>query len=587
MSDKLGQLPDGWSVAKIGEIVLPIETCDPSLHPEIPITYVDIGSIDNDSGMVVNPKLLLGKDAPSRARQIVMPGDVLFSTVRPYLRAIAQVPGNIENPVASTGFCVLRGGQGISQKYLFLYSRSEQLMQKVVPLQRGVSYPAIRAIDILNLPFPVAPENEQIRIVEKLEELLSDLDNGVAELKAAKTKLTQYRQSLLKSAVEGSLTQGWREANAHKITETGEQLLVRILKERRARWEQKKLEEFASKNQAPPKDWQKKYSEPVKPDTSDLPELPEGWVWASIDQLSWRKRYGSSSKTDDRSNGVPVLRMGNIQDGKIDYTNLKYLPVDHDEFPDLLLSDGDLLFNRTNSAELVGKTAIFRDIGTPCSYASYLISVTFCDSYQPDLAAYFINSVFGKAWLATVVNQTAGQANVNGTKLGELAMPVPPVKEQLEIINQMISEQDHVQSQLRNVELGIKQSEAQRKNILKDAFSGRLVEQNSDDEAASILLEKIEAERVFRAKQPKIKNPKKKASEKTNFIKTLLEVLQAKGDWMNAQDAFTACGVAVGTDVDRIEEVYAELRKLEKEERILEVRRVGKYDQLKLKEREE
>lgn len=431
------------------------------------------------------------------------------------------------------------------------------------------------------LPFP--PKPEQSKILEKLEELLSDLDNGIAELKAAQTKLTQYRQSLLKSAVEGTLTQEWREANAHKITETGEQLLAQILKERRARWEKQKLEEFARKNQTPPKDWQKKYPEPVKPDTSDLPELPEGWVWASIDQLSWRKRYGSSSKTDDRSDGVPVLRMGNIQDGQIDYTNLKYLPVDHDEFPDLLLADGDLLFNRTNSAELVGKTAIFRDIGTPCSYASYLISVTFCDSYQPDLAAYFINSVYGKAWLSTVVNQTAGQANVNGTKLGELAIPVPPIEEQLEIINKMIFEQDQVQSQLHNVEVGIRQSEAQRKNILKDAFSGKLVPQDPSDEPASVLLEKIKAERLEKARQPKPKQTKKKANNKANLMDTLSEVLKANGNWMDAQEAFRACGVADGTETDRIEELYAELRKLDKAGKLL-FERQGDYDLIKLKE---
>lgn len=583
MSKNLEELPEGWVYSTLGDV------CEPSQYGYTAkagatgnyhfLRTTDITKPVLDWNNV--PFCTLADEEAEK--YLLKDGDIVISRA-----GSIGYSSLISNPKKSVfASYLIRFRPLIYKKYLNYFLSTPAYWEAISEGSSGIAVQNVNATTLSAIKLPVAPENEQIRIVEKLEELLSDLDNGVAELKAAQTKLTQYRQSLLKSAVEGTLTQEWREANAHKITETGEQFLARILKERRARWEQQKLEEFASKKQTPPKDWQKKYPEPVKPDTSDLPELPKGWVWASVDQLAWKKRYGSSSKTDDRSNGVPVLRMGNIQDGQIDYTNLKYLPVDHDEFPDLLLSDGDLLFNRTNSAELVGKTAIFRDIGTPCSYASYLISVTFCDSYQPDLAAYFINSVFGKAWLATVVNQTAGQANVNGTKLGELAMPVPPVKEQLEIINQMISEKGHVQSQLRNVELGIKQSEAQRKNILKDAFSGRLVEQNSDDEAASILLEKIEAERVFRAKQPKIKNPKKKASEKTNFMKTLLEVLQAKGDWMNAQDAFTACGVAVGTDVDRIEEVYAELRKLEKEERVLEVRRVGKYDQLKLKERAE
>ncbi len=101
----------------------------------------------------------------------------------------------------------------------------------------------------------------------------------MAELKAAQTKLAQYRQSLLKAAVEGALTAEWRAKN--QPTETGAQLLERILKERRARWEAKQLAKFEEQGKAPPKDWQAKYPEPVEPDTTDLPALPEGWVWAT------------------------------------------------------------------------------------------------------------------------------------------------------------------------------------------------------------------------------------------------------------------------------------------------------------------
>jgi type I restriction enzyme, S subunit len=142
------------------------------------------------------------------------------------------------------------------------------------------------------IPFLLPPSGEQTRIVTKLEELLSDLDAGVAELKAAQKKLAQYRQSLLKAAVEGALTAQWREEQRakHKPTETGAQLLARILQERRARWEAKQLAKFKEQGKAPPKDWQKKYPDPVQPDTSGLPELPLGWVWASVEQLLIRPK---------------------------------------------------------------------------------------------------------------------------------------------------------------------------------------------------------------------------------------------------------------------------------------------------------
>lgn len=385
------------------------------------------------------------------------------------------------------------------------------------------------------------PSNEQARIFDKLEELFSELDAGIKELKAAQTKLSQYRQSLLKSAVEGSLTQQWRAENSDRVQETGEQLLARILKQRREQWQQQKLAEFAEKGKTPAKNWQDKYSEPVRPDTSDLPKLPEGWVWASVDQLAVNKRYGSSSKTNDDSSGVPVLRMGNIQDGKLDYSNLKYLPVDHKEFPDLLLNNGDLLFNRTNSAELVGKSAVYRDIGKPVSYASYLISVTFTEHFLPEIAAYYINSVLGKKWLTEVMNQTAGQANVNGTKLGDLAIPLPPVAEQLALIQEITNEFDSIDRQIEATALGLKQSEAQRKNILKSAFSGQLAPQDSNDEPASVLLEKIKQEREASAKKPKTKQIKTKSAMKKITVEELAKwVGNYKGNSFTFEELQTA-----------------------------------------------
>ena len=120
-----------------------------------------------------------------------------------------------------------------------------------------VKHLSSRTIQSILLPLP--PVNEQNDIVDKIEELFSDLDDGIAELKTAQVKLAQYRQSLLKSAVDGSLTTEWRKQNSNNITETGEQLLTRILKERRQHWEKQKLAEFVAKDKTPPENWQAKY----------------------------------------------------------------------------------------------------------------------------------------------------------------------------------------------------------------------------------------------------------------------------------------------------------------------------------------
>ena len=127
MSDSL---PVGWCAAPIADCVISVESLDPASRPDDEFTYCDISAIDNELGKVVTPKLLKGRDAPSRARQSVRAGDVLFSTVRPGLRAIARVP-DAANPVASTGFCVLRAAQGVDGAYLYQLARSDQFLQKV------------------------------------------------------------------------------------------------------------------------------------------------------------------------------------------------------------------------------------------------------------------------------------------------------------------------------------------------------------------------------------------------------------------------------------------------------------------------
>ena len=138
------------------------------------------------------------------------------------------------------------------------------------------------------LPVPVAPSAEQYRIADALDELFSDLDAGVAALERVREKLKLYRASVLKAAVEGALTAEWRAQ--HPYTEPASELLKRILTERRRRWEEDQLAKFKAKGQEPPKNWKAKYKEPVAPDTTNLPPLPEGWCWVTLNEAAWSAR---------------------------------------------------------------------------------------------------------------------------------------------------------------------------------------------------------------------------------------------------------------------------------------------------------
>ena len=519
----MSELPKGWLEVELSEIAEVIRGVTYKKEQAIDAPkegFLPVLRATNITGSALTFGALVYVPAGSVSEtQQLRTGDVVIASSSGSKEIVGKA-GNFasRNFVGSFGaFCTgLRPSASLSAGYFGFFFQTPSYRKSVSELSSGSNINNLKTSDLASQRFSLPPHAEQTRIVEKLEELLSDLDAGVAELKAAQKKLAQYRQSLLKAAVTGELTSKWRAARALSESdeaENGQKLLQRILTERRARWEAKQLAKFKAQGKTPPKDWQKKYPEPVKPDTCGLPELPEGWVWATIDQLAIDQRYGSSAKTNEDATGVPVLRMGNIQAGQLDLSNLKYLPCQHDEFPALYLRDGDLLFNRTNSPELVGKSAIYRLERTPCSYASYLIAVTFNDAFLPEIASSYINSAFGRAWVKSVVVQQVGQANVNGSKLAALAVPLPPLSEQYEIVDFLTRQIHAAFEQEQMIERSLKQSTAQRQNILRAAFAGQLVPQDPNDEPASELLARIRAERAQReaGKKPRGRKPKEAA----------------------------------------------------------------------------
>ena len=499
-------LPAGWCAIPLADCVLPVASLDPATRPEDEFTYCDISAIDNDIGKVVAPKLLKGREAPSRARQAVHAGDVLFSTVRPGLRAIARVP-DAANPVASTGFCVLRAAQGVDGAYLYQLARSDQFLQQVLPLQRGVSYPAVRDADVLTQVVPVPPSAEQRRIVSKLEELLSDLDAGVAELKAAQRKLQQYRQSLLKAAVEGSLTAAWREAHLAP-EETGADLLARILVERRARWESQQLAKFEAQGKAPPKGWQGKYPEPVGPDRNDLPKLPADWTWASVDQLSRSVRNGVSSTPNKDAVGLPILRINAVRPMQVRLDEIRHLDVPAGEVSDYFVEDGDLLATRYNgSVDLLGVFGLVRGVTGPVLHPDKLIRMKpVLDRVLGPWLEIAANAGASRRYIVGRVKTTAGQTGISGEDLKKMPIPLPPLAEQSFVAEQIALLLAAVELQVNFVEHGLTQSTAQRQNLLRAAFAGQLVPQDPADEPAAELLARIRAERA--AAQPAARGPR-------------------------------------------------------------------------------
>ncbi len=352
-------------------------------------------------------------------------------------------------------------------------------------LGSGTTVSGIRLEALHGLQLNLPPAAEQTRIVEKLEELLTGLDAGVAELKAAQKKLAQYRQSLLKAAVEGALTAEWRATN--KPTETGAQLLERILQERRARWEAKQLAKFKEQGKAPPKDWQKKYAEPVQPDANDLLELPHGWVRGSFDQL-FEVLSDNGKKLSQAAYAqaglLPVIDQGaKFIGGYTDDVSLSFdgaLPV-------IGFGDHTRRFKLIENPFVVGADGL------------KLISIS--SAWIPEFA--FIAC-------STLDLEDRGYSR-HFQFVRNASFPLPPLGEQSEIVVSVAARLKENDDISEAIELALKQSAAQRQNILKAAFSGQLVAQDPSDEPARELLERIRAER---ATQQAIKKPRgRKAKE--------------------------------------------------------------------------
>ncbi|MDF1483406.1 restriction endonuclease subunit S [Extensimonas sp. H3M7-6] len=499
-------------LAALGELAdEPVEQTGPTSD----FVYVDISSIDRESKKITEAKPLTLSQAPSRAKQLLRAGDVLVSMTRPNLNAVALVPEQLDGAIGSTGFHVLRS-RWLRPEFLLRLVQSQRFVDEMSALVQGALYPAVRPKDIAAFTFVFETPAQQSRIAAKLEELLSDLDAGVAELKAAQKKLAQYRQSLLKAAVEGVLTAEWRAKNTP--SETGAQLLQRILTERRARWEARQLARFAEQGKTPPKGWQNKYPEPVQPDTIGLPELPQGWVWASGEQICDFITKGTTPPKELDPRGqktIPFLRVTNLTNrGELDLSDEVFVSVEtHRGFlARSAVYPNDVLMNIVGPP--LGQVAV-----VPPTFAEWNINQAIAifrsvEGVLPSFICRYLLSPVAQKWLKSRSKTTAGQTNLTLEVCRSLPFPLPPKDEQQELLGSIETAMTALSSQEQTIDHALQQSVAQRQNILRAAFAGQLVPQDLNDEPAAVLLARIRAGRAAQAamKTPRGGKPRERRS---------------------------------------------------------------------------
>lgn len=213
------ELAPGWASARLGDLVEPIEVTDPTRTPDAVFRYIDIGSIDNEALRISEPKTFSGKEAPSRARRVVREGDVLFSTVRPYLRNIALAGVAHSGCLTSTGISVLRAKPSVLPGYLFRLVSSHAFVEEVGRSMDGTLYPAVRDSDVFAASIPLPPLAEQRRIVARIEALFARTRTARAHLLRIAPLAQRYREAATERAYEADPAAGWRTTTAGELSE--------------------------------------------------------------------------------------------------------------------------------------------------------------------------------------------------------------------------------------------------------------------------------------------------------------------------------------------------------------------------------
>jgi type I restriction enzyme S subunit len=428
------------------------------------------------------------KGLSSSGATLMPAGTVLFSSRAP-IGYVAIAGGSV---CTNQGFKSFVPTSGVDPEFLYYYlHRARQLVEA---LASGTTFKEISGAKARTIPIPIAPLPEQRRVVEYLDSVLSRLDAAVAGLERAQAKLKAYRASVLKAAIEGRLvpTEAALARAEKRDYEPAEVLLARILKARRRRWEDAELARFTADGKLPKDEkWKARYEEPVAPVLSKLAVLPEGWCWATVDQLSVVVRGASPRPAGDPryfGGPVPWITVGALTADEEPYLrSVSESLTEAGRKRSRFVEGGTLLL--TNSGATLGVPRITLIGGCINDGSVALLHI-------PDptkLYMYFFFRTLTQRLRS--INQGAAQPNLNTGIVRNLLVPVPPIAEQATVVMDL----ERLLSVATAIEADVvatrKRAARLRQAVLKWAFAGKLVDQDPADEPADKLLARIRAER--------------------------------------------------------------------------------------------
>ena len=383
-----GALPDSWRTVRLGDVVgINRRNWDPNADGSI--LYLDLTAVISP-GRLAPPKELAASEAPSRARRRVCSGDILVSTVRPNLRGFARVHKATDNLIASTGFAVLTPQPEVDGSFIYHHVMTEQFAVRLEGASTGQAYPAVRPDDVGDYKIVLPPLPEQRAIADVLDSIDEAIERTEAVIAATETLRDSLLHELLTRGVPGWHTE-WKNVPG-------------------------------------------------------IGTIPADWEVVRLGDVLQSTTYGTNEPLGDTGN-IVVLRMNNIQQGEIDWSEVKRGELSESELNDLDLRSGDILFNRTNSLDLVGKIGMVRDTPEAASFASYLVRLrTKTKQANPTWLAALLWSSAYQARIRRFATPGVSQANINPTSLRALTIPLPPPAEQAS----MIAALDVIRDQLRH-----------------------------------------------------------------------------------------------------------------------------------------
>jgi type I restriction enzyme S subunit len=446
------ELPSGWEKSSLAEVAEIIMGQSPSS---------EYYNAEGDGLPFFQGKAEFGDLYPEAVKWCSAPGkiaqkdDVLIS-VRAPVGPTNLAPSEC---CIGRGLAAIRPRNGIPSKYILHYLRS--IESDIDSLGTGTTFKAISGKTLREIPIPIAPPDQQKRIVAEIEKQFSRLDEAIANLKRVKANLKRYKAAVLKAAVEGRLVETEAELARRegRSYETGERLLQRILETRRSQWKGKG-----------------RYKEPAAPDTTDLPELPEGWVWASAVQACDPVVDCHNKTAPYTDSGIPLVRTTNIRDGRLLLEEVRYVDQPTYDFWSKRCppEPGDVLFTREAP---MGEAAIIPPGFKLCMGQRMMLM-------RPSsaIATAFLLYALMSPVIKRLIERTAVGTGVKHLRVGDvelLPIPIPPSPEQDRIVTEVDRRFSLVREVEAQVDANLKRTERLRHAVLCRAFSGGMCHGNA------------------------------------------------------------------------------------------------------------